>query len=145
MPHDYHSISPIEKIISIISYPTMGIAGLIWYIIACFLHRKLRYFLMYNITQSIIIAIFLAVIKLLSDLILPLISMIPFVDIIAACINFILSIKVLTIPILHLSFSIFQIFLNLLFLYIITGIILGRIFYIPSLTDFCAKIMKSYI
>ncbi len=137
-------VLPIEKIIAVLSYLTMGIIGLIWFIIAHSLKKRLRFFLMYNISQSIIISIFLAIFKLIADIILPIIALIPFIDIIAACINFIISIKVLTIPFLNLSFSLFEIFLHILLLYIIAGIAAGRIFYVPYLTDFTAKIMKSY-
>ena len=72
MPHSNNIISPIEKIISVLSYVTMGIAGLLWLILAYFLKKKLRYFLMYNIAQSMIIAIILAIFKLLTDIILSL-------------------------------------------------------------------------
>ncbi len=134
-------VMPVEKIISVLSYLTMGIVGLIWLIIAYFLKKDLRYFLKYNIIQSMFISILLAILKLALDIILSIIAKIPFIDIIAAAINFIISFKVLFI--FNLSFSIFEICLHLLFFYIIIGIFFGRIFYIPYLTDFMNKIVKS--
>ncbi len=144
MQHNNVQVLPIEKIISILSYLTMGIIGLIWLIISYFLKKRLRFFLMYNITQSMIISIFLAIFKLILSILLSIIAVIPFIDILAAVINFIVSIKVMTVAFLNISFSIFEIFLYLLIIYIIIGILFGRIFYIPLLTDFMNKVMKSY-
>ncbi len=144
MQHSNNFVSPIEKIISVLSYITMGIAGLLWFILAYFLKKKLRYFLMYNITQSMTLAIILAIFKLLTDIILSLIAKIPFLDFIVAVFNIIISFKLIRISSIGLSFTIFEIFLFILLSYIIFGIILGRIFYIPYLSDFMKKVMKTY-
>ncbi|MCD7879522.1 MAG: hypothetical protein LUG16_06275 [Candidatus Gastranaerophilales bacterium] len=137
-------ISSIEKIISILSYFTMGMVGLIWLIIAHILKRKLRYFLMYNISQSMVIAIILAIFKLFFDIILPLFALIPALDFIAAKLHLLLSFKILTISSLGLTFTIVQLLVFILLIYITAGILLNRIFYIPYLTDFMQKVMKSY-
>ena len=47
MQHNSIKVSPIEKIISILSYFTMGIIGLVLLLIAHFAKKKIRYFLMY--------------------------------------------------------------------------------------------------
>ena len=64
MLHNTSKVNLLEKIISVLSYITMGIVGLIWIIIAHFYKKSLKYFLMYNITQSMVIAIILAILKL---------------------------------------------------------------------------------
>lgn len=144
MQHNSQSVLPIEKIISALSYITMGIVGFIWIIIAYSMKKRLKYFLMYNIVQSMIIAIFLAIFKLVIDIVLSIISLIPFIDFIAAILNIIISFKILSIPFLHMSFTIIELFIYSLLIYIIWGITLGRMFYIPVLTGIMQKIMKSY-
>ena len=144
MPHSNNIISPIEKIISVLSYVTMGIAGLLWLILAYFLKKKLRYFLMYNIAQSMIIAIILAIFKLLTDIILSLIAKISFLDFIMAIFNLVISFKIIRISNSGISFTILELLLLMFLGYIIFGILFGRIFYIPYLSDFMKKVMKTY-
>ncbi len=139
-----YNVKPFEKIISILSYLSMGLIGLIFLIISYITKKRLKFFLMYNITQSIIISVILAIFKLIIDIVLSITALIPFLDFIVAVINIILTFKVLTIPILHLSFSIFEILVTILLMYIVFGVCLGKIFYIPKLTDFMNKILKSY-
>mgnify|MGYP005766697441 CR=1 FL=1 len=142
--HNSTKILPIEKIISVLSYISMGIAGLIWIIIAYFRKQNLRFFLMYNIAQSMVISIFLALIKIGLDIILSVIAKIPFVDYIAAVIYFLLSFKVIRIYGLNISFTLLELLVILLIGYIITGVVLGRIFYIPFLTDLMNRTMRHY-
>lgn len=135
----------MEKIIAILSYITMGIVGLIWFVIAYFTNKRLKYFLMYNIAQSMIIAIFLTIIKLAVDIILSIFAKIPFLDFIAAKLYYnVISFKIIRIYSLGLSLSFFELLLFLLLIYIIAGVIAGRIFYIPYLTNFMYKAMKNY-
>ena len=107
MNNNNEPVLPIEKIISILSYLTMGIVGLVWLIIAYYIKKKPKYFLAYNIYQSIIISVFLAIFKLLIGLILSVIALIPFLDFIVALFNLIISLKIITLPIFHFSFSAF--------------------------------------
>ena len=105
MQHNSFKVSPIEKIISILSYITMGIIGLVWLLIAHFSNKKLRYFLMYNIVQSMIIAIFLAILKLILNIIFSILSIIPFINILAAKLNYLISVKIVIFPKQNLSFN----------------------------------------
>ena len=123
----------------------MGIVGLIWFIIAYIKNYKLKYFLLYNIIQSMVISILLTLCKLLMDLILSIFAKIPFLDYIVAKLYYsVISFKIIRIYSLNISFTIFELLLFLLLIYIIFGIFLGRIFYIPVLTDFMNKAMKNY-
>ncbi|MBQ4122615.1 hypothetical protein IJD44_02680 [bacterium] len=144
MQHNSTKVLPIEKIISILSYLTMGIVGLFFIIIAFLKKQKVKFFLMYNIAQSMVISIFLALIKLGLGIILEIIAKIPYVDYIAAIIYYILNFKVLRIYLLNITFTIPELLVTLLIGYIVTGIILGRIFYIPFLSDVMSKTMKNY-
>lgn len=143
MQHE-NNILPIEKIISVLSYATMGIAGLIWVIIAYICKRHIKYFLMFNITQSMVISIILAIVKLLVGLIMQLLTYIPFLNFISAILNYVLSIKIIRVYSLGLSFSLFEFFIFILLIYIIIGVCLGKIFNVPYLTKLINKVMKSY-
>ena len=144
MSHKQTNISPIEKIISILSYLTMGIIGFVWILIAHFSGKKLRYFLMYNIVQSMIISIFLAIFRLILNIIFSIMAIIPILNIIAAKINYLISVRILFIPILKLSFNIIEIIIYLLLIYILIGIFIGKIFYVPYLSKLICKLLKSY-
>ena len=138
-----NTIHPIEKIISVLSYISMGLIGFIWLIIAYFLKMKTRPFLMYNITQSIIISLIFALFKLLINIILSIIALVPFLDFVVALLNLIISLKVISVSFMHLSFSIFEFLVFILLCYIIAGVCMGKIFYIPKLTKLMQKILKS--
>ena len=144
MLHNTSKVNLLEKIISVLSYITMGIVGLIWIIIAHFYKKSLKYFLMYNITQSMVIAIILAILKLFLDLILSIFGLIPVLSYIAAIFNYIISVKIIRIYGLGWSFTISELLVFILLAYIIVGIIVGRIFYIPALTTIMQKLMKKY-
>ncbi len=135
-------VLPIEKIISVLSYLTMGIAGLIWFLIAYFLKKRLRYFLMYNIAQSMIISILLAILSLAFNIILSVLTIIPFIDVLGVKLSLLLQLKIISL--LGLSFSIPELLVSALLLYIIAGVFAGRILYIPYLTNIMTKAMKNY-
>ncbi len=142
MQHSTIKVLPIEKIISILSYISMGIVGLVWLLIAHYTKKKLRYFLMYNIVQSMVIAIFLAIFKLTLNILFSILSLIPFLNIIIAKLNYIMTVRILVIPIFNLSFNIIEIVIYLMLLYIIIGILVSRIFFIPFLTNLLYKLLK---
>ena len=142
MSHNISTIKPIEKIISIATYLTMGIAGLIWFIIARILGKDLRYFLKYNIMQSMVIAVILAIIKLILNIITPILWLIPIVNYIASFLNLIFSVKIIRLYFIGLSFTLFELFIFILLIYVCIGILLGRIFYIPVLTKLMNKAMR---
>ncbi len=135
------NIVPAEKVISVLSYFTMGIAGLIWVLIAYFLNKRLKRFLMYNVVQSMIISVFLAIFNIILKIILKIITSIPYSSKIG--INIIMFLQH-RYNVLGLSFNISEILVFILLLYITTGIIFGRISYIPILTKIMKKTMNSY-
>ncbi len=143
MQHN-NSVLPVEKIMSVLSYFTMGIFGLVLCIISHFSKRKLRYFLMYNIKQSIIIGIMLFLFGVTIHLILFIVSLIPFLDFIAAILNIALFLKIITIYPLRMSFSFFQMCVFVLLLYISLGVCFGKTYYVFYLTKLTQKIMKNY-
>lgn len=144
MSHNYSKVLPLEKIISILSYISMGIIGVFWIIFAYCLKKHIRFFLMYNINQSIIISITLAIIKLALDLILPILAVIPILNYISAIFNYLISIKLIRLYPLGISFTILELAVFLILAYICAGVLTGRIFYVPVLTNLMQKIMKNY-
>lgn len=144
MPHNYTKALPLEKIISVLSYASMGIIGVLWIIFAYVMKKNLRFFLMYNINQSIIISITLAVIKLALDIILPILAVIPILNYISAIFNYLISIKLIRLYPLGISFTILELAVFLILAYICVGVLSGRIFYVPVLTNLMQKIMKNY-
>ena len=143
MSHSMNSIKPIEKIISVASYLSMGIVGLIWFIIARILGKDLKYFLKYNITQSMVIAIILAIIKITLNIITPILWMIPIINYVASFLNLIFSVKIIRLYFVGLSFTLFELLIFILLIYICVGVLIGRIFYIPFLTKLMNRAMKS--
>ena len=136
------SISPFDKAVSIISYITMGMAGLIYLIFAFLTKKNTKYFLMYNIAQSMLISVFLAIFSIIFDIIFRILSMIPLINYLVIKINLYLSKTFVSF--LGLSFNIIQFLVFIILVYIIAGIVSGRIFYIPILSNIMNKVMKSY-
>lgn len=134
-------ILPFDKVYSIISYCTMGIAGLFLALIAFFAKKKLRYFLNYNIAQSVLLGIILAIFKFFLDSVLHLIAKIPFLDGVCGIVYFFFSTKIIKIGLL--SFNILELFVFGLILYISIGIIKNKIFFVPYLTNLTQTIIKS--
>ena len=144
MSHNFNRVLPLEKIISILSYSTMGMVGVIWILIAYFLKKNLKFFLMYNISQSILISILLAILKLALDIILPVFSSIPVLNYISAIFNYLISIKLIRLYPLGISFTILELIVFITLAYVCIGVLIGRIFYIPVITNIMQKFMKRY-
>ncbi|HIS82134.1 TPA: hypothetical protein IAD41_00800 [Candidatus Scatenecus faecavium] len=84
--HNNYETKPymIEKIVSGLSYLTMGFVGFIWLIISLVRRTPLTKFLQYHIFQSIFISIGYVLLCLLLGLLLNIMSMIPFINLLAA-------------------------------------------------------------
>lgn len=134
-------VVPFEKILSIISYFTMGIAGLVLVILAYFSKKKLRYFLNYNISQSILLGVLLAIFKFILDNVLPLIAKIPLLDGICGIIYYFFSTKIIKMGIL--SFNLLELIVVSIIIYISVGIYKNKIYFLPYLTNLTQTIMKT--
>lgn len=139
-----NKIFPIEKIISVLSYLSMGVLGIIWVIFAYICKRNLKYFLMYNIVQSMLISIILAVFYFSLGIILSILAIIPVLNVIAAVFNYIISVKIIRLYQIGVSFTLLELIVFILLAYIICGIIAGKIFYVPVLTNLMNKVMNRY-
>ncbi len=129
MQHKYNEPLPLEKIISALSYFTMGIVGFVWLVLGAILKLGLRPFLRYHIYQSIFLSFLFFIISTGLTLILGLLSYVPFIGGLIASITFLLSTPLLG------TFSI----LNLLFIlfigYLVITSFLGKYSYIPWVSN----------
>ena len=133
-------VLPFEKVCSILSYCTMGIAGLILMLIAYLTKKKLRYFLAYNIFQSILLGVILAIFKFFLDNVLQILAKIPFVDGICGMIYTIFVYKFINLGIL--SFNLLELIVYGLIIYISVGIAKNKTYFIPLLTRLTQTIVK---
>lgn len=137
-----NNVNVAEKVISVFSYLTMGIVGLLWIISAYFLKKRIKFFLMYNIVQSMFISILLSFFKLLLELIFSIFGGIKFLSFITSILNFLFVKKLIFV--FSLSFSLLETVLFLLLTYIIIGVCLGRIFKVPFFTKIMKRLTANY-
>lgn len=135
-------VTIIDKAVSIISYFTMGLAGLLWILAAYFLKKKIKFFLMYNLLQSMLIAVLFAVINIILEIILQILTIIPVLSGIGLSLTMFLNEK--TPLFLGLAADKIEMVLFLLLLYITAGVLIGRIFCTPVLTKVMSRIMRNY-
>ena len=88
------------------------------------------------------ISILLAILHLVLKIVLSILAVIPFLDFISAQVNFWLSFKIINF--IGLSFSVIEFIIFILLAYIVLGVLLGRIFYLPLLTNIVKKIVNRY-
>ena len=125
------SVYPIERIISALTYLTTGFVGFIWLIIAAFMKKAVRPFLMYHILQSIFISIAYFIIVELYKLIYIIFAKIPLIN----TLFFMLDNIINGSSSLLQGFSLFQVLVSLLYIYLIITSFLGMYSYIPFVSN----------
>ena len=133
--------SNLDKAVSIFSYITMGTAGLLWIIAAYIWKKKPGFFLMYNIIQSMLISVCLALFHLALTIILQILALIPVLNIIGAFLNRLFFGKII---IFSLSLNLTEMIVFTLIIYVSAGILMSRIFFIPAVTKAMGVIMRNY-
>lgn len=73
------NISLTDKIVSVLTYYTFGIFGLIWLVYAYLAKKSINSFCMFNIYQSIFISVMLYIISLLWGIAIGFISVVPLI------------------------------------------------------------------
>lgn len=81
-------ISIIDRIVSVITYMTMGWGGVIYTIILYYKRKQLSWFARYNIFQSIFLSLLLFCIHHVSMILFKLLSLIPLINYLVAQISF---------------------------------------------------------
>lgn len=130
-PNRYQPQAPllIEKLIAALSYLTMGFVGFFWLLLGIFTKSKLRPFLQYHIFQSIFISIAYFLICQFLGLIMNILSIIPLVNQLMMQITLLLNMPLI------LSFSLIQIAVYAVLLYLVTTSFQGQFSYIPWVSD----------
>ena len=119
----------VEKIISALSYLTMGMAGFVWLIVSLFTKARLKPFLQYHIFQSIFISLAFTVIAMLVGWVSNLLSVIPFINKIVAQITFLLNMPVL------FGYSFIQTVLYAFIFYLAIQSLRGKYSYVPWVSE----------
>lgn len=124
-----HKPFGIERIISALSYLTMGFVGFIWLIIALIRKTNLTTFLKYHIFQSIFISIGYVLLCLIFGFMLNLLSFIPLINILAAQIALFFNAPFI------FGYSIIQTAIYILLFYLAITSLMGIYSRIPWVSD----------
>lgn len=136
MANNYYrnnDILPIEKIISILSYITFGMAGFVWLIFGAFMKQSLRPFIKYHIYQSIFLSILFFIVSNFLILIVNMLQIIPVINLLAGAISYFFAVSIINIGFLHLS--IVQIGIFVLIVYLSVGVVNNKYSYLPWVSD----------
>ncbi len=120
---------PLEKIISALSYLTMGIVGFVWLLLGAILKLGLRPYLRYHIYQSIFLSFTFFILSLALDLILGILSYIPFLGSLISTLTFLIATPLVG------TFSILNIIFGLFMLYLIITSATGKLTYVPWVSN----------
>ena len=119
----------MEKLVSALSYLTMGFVGFIYLVIVILTKKNLKPFLKYHIFQSIFISIGYFLLCQLLGMLGTIVSYIPFVN------NLVLMVAyLLNAPILF-GISIIQVLIYTLIIYLVVTSMQGRYSYLPWISD----------
>lgn len=125
----YESITVPDKLISVASYFTMGLAGFIYLIVLTLQKATMKSFLKYHIMQSIFVSILLYVITLVIQIIVGVAQHVPVVnDIIRVTLTLLMG------PIVF-GFSVVNVLVVCLIIYLSVGAIMSKYSYIPWVSD----------
>ena len=137
MHNGYDKPYMIERIVSALSYLTSGVIGFVWLLIGIFTKSNLRPFMKYHIFQSIFLAMGYFLLLQLLSMLGTVINMIPFVRNAVSMLIF-----PLVIP-LAFGFSLIQIIICVIILYLVITSLMGRYSYIPWISDIINKNVRS--
>lgn len=121
--------TPLERIISALTYMTGGLAGIIWQIFCVMTKRPMSKFVIFNIYQSIFLAILIFLVLTIAGLTYNLLVMIPFVNVVANYFALLIN-----APVLY-GFSVLHSVIFLMYLYLIIFSLIGRYAYLPWVSD----------
>ena len=119
----------IERLIAALSYLTMGFVGFIWLLIALFTKNNLRSFIKYHIFQSIFIALAYFLLCQFIGLILNILSIIPIINQLVMQITLYLNMPLI------FSFSLIQVAVYGVILFLTITSFQGKFSYIPWVSD----------
>ena len=121
------NVYPIERILSALTYFTVGGVGFIWLIIATIFKKNVTQFLRYHIFQSIFISITYYLISVLANLLYVILYKIPIINAIPFFLN-------APIPVFF-GLSIIQCITTSIILYLAITSFMGMYSYLPWVSD----------
>lgn len=127
-----YSVSIFDRLVSFISYLTMGWGGIIVLILMFFRKKMPSYFLRYNVYQAIFISLLFFIISLGFGLLFKFLSYIPFLNYFVAQVSFLLNQPIL------FDYSIIQLFMIGLVFYMSGVSLLGRlprVYWVSNIID----------
>lgn len=119
----------IEKIIAALSYITFGFVGFFWLLLGIFTKNSLRPYLKYHIFQSIFISIAYFLLGQFLGLIMNILSMIPFINQLVLQFTFYLNAPLI------FDFSVIQIFVYSIIIYLVATCLQGKFSYLPWISE----------
>lgn len=139
MQKKYSQQEPLlmEKIIASLSYITFGFVGFIWLILAIFTKNNLRPYLKYHIFQSIFISIGYFLLSKFIELIMNILSIIPLVNQLVLQVTFYLNAPLL------LGFSLIQVVIYAIILYLVITSFQGQYSYLPWISEIIKTNVKN--
>lgn len=126
----------IERIVAALTYPTTGIIGIIWLIIGMITKSAPRKFTLYHIYQSIFLSLAYIILDYLVRLLANMLSFIPLLNRLVAQILFWFNMPVL------FEYSIVQIFVYALLIYLTITAFMGLYSYIPVVSDNIKQLLR---
>lgn len=119
-----------DRIVSSLSYITMGIFALIWLVFVNLTRRRMTSFVTFNLYQSIFLSVVLAVISLLYSIALNILVVIPFLGTLAKKFDLFFN----QTPI-YLGHTISSFIVSMLLIYLIILCLTGRRPYLPYISN----------
>lgn len=126
----------IERLVSALTYPSTGIIGVIWLILGMITKSYPRKFTQYHIYQSIFLSLAFIIIDYLVRIIMNIFAYVPFVNKLIAKIWFLFNMPVL------MEFSIVQLVIYSLMIYLAVTAFMGKYSYIPFVSNNIKQLIK---
>lgn len=128
--YKYNSdVDMLDRVVSSLSYLTAGWGGLIWMVILYFGHKYPSRFLRFNVYQSIFISFSVFVVSMVYNLLLSILTHIPFIQIIASFIDLVLNRPLLG------AYSLLQAIVLFYMCYVVIFSLMGRYPLIYKISD----------
>ncbi|MCI1273780.1 MAG: hypothetical protein LKG27_05025 [Clostridiaceae bacterium] len=129
MDSNSEQIYMIEKIVSCLTYPTMGMVGFIWLLLGLFTKARLKPFVQFHICQSIFISIGFVLLSWVVSFLSNILSFIPLINTLVAQVTFYLNMPLL------FGFSLIQVCIYGVLTYLGIAAFLGKYSYFPYVSE----------
>ena len=127
----------IERIVSCLTYPTMGLVGFVWLLIGQFTKSAPTRFTSYHCYLSIFLSLGYVIVNYTFWFLYNLITHIPFINAFIAQIVYFFN-----MPVLY-GYSIMQTFIYGVIIYLGAGALFGKYSYLPWFSDVIKSIVKN--